>query len=976
MNHPNPYTEQPEYTNPIDPNWAQLAVDFMPEMLLGVLETGQIVITNKAVERLGYTQTELRSLNLADIVPDFTAAVWNQQWQASQQQERVDIRTECCTKDGRLQPVHISLKQVEYQGQALACLFAHSIQREESDEPMAKQIELLAQVNELSRELNLALSEASVFDIVATYIPKVIDADWTSIALLTDDEEHFQLYALTDSGQGRSLNTIYPLAGTNIEKAIQGKQLVVQLNTYDEALPHLLSHMNAPLIIGGKALGTLNVGSKKANAYSSHDEQILQHIAAKLAANINQRLLAQTEAALAAMEDEARRLELLNEMGQQMNLALNDNDIFDIAKRFTSQIVRTDQANIALLVDGGEYFEVFSLHESPNDALDGRRIPVWQTAAGLALRNRRVVNTPDLRQENLVDAQKLALQGLRSSLVAPIQIGDKIIGTLSVASKKIASYHKQDENLLLHLASFLGTTIANNQLFEELEVALANAEAANKAKSTFLANMSHELRTPLNAIIGFTRIVKRRARTVLPEKQLDNLDKVLVSAEHLLSLINTVLDIAKIEAGQSEVRPSSFAVSVLVDTCLMTAQPLVRRGKVKLVRDIPEDMPPIYADQDKVKQILLNLLSNAAKFTHEGEIRVTAEREENIFVLKVIDTGIGLSAQDLERIFEEFQQADSSTTRQYGGTGLGLSISRSLARLMGGDLVAESTENVGSIFTLTLPWRYGSRYATELDQKNQWTKDELIHSDRPIILAIDDNPDVIYILRDNLDEEGYLVVGATSGDEGLQKARDLKPLAITLDIMMPYKDGWQVLHELKVDPITKDIPVILLTIVDKKALGYRLGAADYLLKPLDEKQVIIALERLTGHRDNSSPKRLLIVDDDPQIPDMVRQLLIDMDYLVETAADGLEALAAIEKEPPDVILLDIMMPKLDGFGVLEKLQENPVYASIPIIVLTAKMLTTAENAILQESVTQVVQKQGLTANSLIREMQKALAENE
>jgi CheY-like chemotaxis protein/anti-sigma regulatory factor (Ser/Thr protein kinase) len=408
---------------------------------------------------------------------------------------------------------------------------------------------------------------------------------------------------------------------------------------------------------------------------------------------------------------------------------------------------------------------------------------------------------------------------------------------------------------------------------------------------------------------------------------------------------------------------------------MMTAQPLVKRGQVKLIKDVPGDLPPFYADQEKVRQILLNLLSNAAKFTHEGEIRVEARHEKSKLFIKVIDTGIGLSAGDLERIFEEFQQADSTTTRQYGGTGLGLSISRSLARLMGGDLTAESSEGVGSVFTLSLPWRYGKHYAPE-SKAAEWSTARLTATDKPIILAIDDNPDVIYILQENLDEAGYLVVGAINGDEGLKKARELRPLAIMLDIMMPHKDGWQVLHELKVDPITKDIPVILLTIVDKKALGYRLGAADYLLKPLDEKQVLVSLERLTRDKDSSLPKRLLVVDDDPQIPDMVRQLLVDMDYMVETAVDGLEALEAIEKEAPDVILLDIMMPKLDGFGLIEKLQEDSVHAGIPIIVLTAKLLTAAETAILQANVAQVMQKQGLAADTLIGEMQKALAERE
>ena len=240
---------------------------------------------------------------------------------------------------------------------------------------------------------------------------------------------------------------------------------------------------------------------------------------------------------------------------------------------------------------------------------------------------------------------------------------------------------------------------------EAAEAAQADAERANRAKSAFLANMSHELRTPLNAIVGFTRIVRRKAKGAMPERQVDNLDKVLVSAEHLLGLINTVLDIAKIEAGRMDVRLSTFEIEKLVEVCTVTAQPLLEPG-VQLVTDIDPGLPPFYSDRDKVKQILLNLLSNAAKFTHAGHITLSARRRNGMLVLDVADTGIGISEGSLERIFEEFHQGDSSTTRQYGGTGLGLSISRSLARLLGGDLTATSRVGGGSTFTLIVPVRY------------------------------------------------------------------------------------------------------------------------------------------------------------------------------------------------------------------------------------------------------------------------------
>lgn len=503
---------------------------------------------------------------------------------------------------------------------------------------------------------------------------------------------------------------------------------------------------------------------------------------------------------------------------------------------------------------------------------------------------------------------------------------------------------------------------------QELKKANIKIMEADRLKSEFLANMSHELRTPMNAIIGFTRLVRRKAADVLPERQLDNLEKVEISANQLLALINDILDLSKIEAGKMSLNVMAFEFAPLVDTCFATVEPLVKK-ETQLLKDVPEDLGEMQSDPDKLKQIVINLLSNALKFTDNGEVKLSARLETDSLRFDVSDTGVGIPDDALEYIFDEFRQVDGSSTRRHGGTGLGLSITKKLTKMLGGTIEASSVEGKGSTFTVRIPF---SGKDEELPSQEIFEEDKEIIStstgDKKILLAIDDDPNALILLKQNLEDEDYYVVGAMSADEGIQKAREIKPYAITLDILMPKKDGWEVLNCLKADPATRDIPVLVVSNIDNKGLGMSLGAFDYIVKPLEKEAILSALNRIPV----VEGKDVLVVDDEAPAVDLLSQILQEEGYNVKGVYSGKAALRVLETKPQDIILLDLLMPEMDGFEVIQKIKANQDWRNIPIIVVTAKDLTDKEWNILNQSVDSIIQKSGLSEDRLMDEIQSLL----
>lgn len=513
-------------------------------------------------------------------------------------------------------------------------------------------------------------------------------------------------------------------------------------------------------------------------------------------------------------------------------------------------------------------------------------------------------------------------------------------------------------------------------VIQELEEKTHALETATRLKSEFLANMSHELRTPLNSIIGFTSRVVKKAGEQLPEKQLKNLHTVSRNAQHLLGLINSLLDISKIEAGKMDTFIEEFRLGPLVAEVLELTRSLVGEKDLRLIDSLPTNQITFYTDRSKLKQILINLVSNSIKFTESGSITVSARKCEkdlsdkdtflkpdtDYFTLSVTDTGIGLDEDEKHIVFEAFRQVDGSLTRKEGGTGLGLAITQKFTELLQGRVEIESSKGIGTTFSITLPVQMAGH---KVEKHEVEERAELpVSPGQPTVLCIDDDPDVRELLRGYLTDEGFNVVTAHDGIEGLQKAVELQPLAITLDIQMPTKDGWTVLSELKSSAVTKEIPVIIVSITDNRSLGFGLGAFDYLQKPILPEVLMPAMDKILRRK----AKTILSVDDDPEVHGLLEQILKEENIKLSIAVNGKEALEALNKEIPDLILLDLMMPVMDGFETSRRIKEKAEWADIPIVVITAKSLSEAERDFLKNRVEAIVTKDGLSSKVVLREI--------
>ena len=584
--------------------------------------------------------------------------------------------------------------------------------------------------------------------------------------------------------------------------------------------------------------------------------------------------------------------------------------------------------------------------------------------AGRAVLEGRIVQVADVLADpeyRWIEAQER--MGLRTVLAVPLLREGNPIGALALARSVVRPFTDKQIELVTTFADQAVIAIENVRLFEEIQDTSRQLAEASQRKSDFVASMSHELRTPLNAIIGLTEMMVTNAARFGTEKAQEPLRRVHRAGTHLLGLINQVLDLSKIEAGKLELNPQRVKLAPLIDEVIGTARQLAEQNKNRLIVDAQENLGVLTVDPMRLRQILLNLLSNACKFTKQGEVKLRAKGGQ----WRQLDRVRGCryrhrhDARAAGQAVRGIHPGRFLTARQYGGTGLGLAISRKLARMMGGDVTVASEPGKGSVFTVRLPGGADlqARSSTSSDGRRSPTAD--------CVLVIDDDATARELIADHLKAEGFSVVTAAAGVEGLKLARELRPTAITLDVIMPDLDGWSVLAALRQDPELAEIPVIMITIVDEHRRGVALGAAGYLTKPIDRER----LHRLVSRfRAPVPPTRVLVVEDDAVQRERMRGWLEGPQWTVREAENGRDALNRIQESKPDVILLDLMMPEMDGFAVVAALQKEAGWQDIPVIVITARDLDAKDRERLNAGVQFVLVKERFRPADLVERIRR------
>jgi signal transduction histidine kinase/DNA-binding response OmpR family regulator len=727
--------------------------------------------------------------------------------------------------------------------------------------------------------------------------------------------------------------------------------------------------MGVPMLLDGEFAGVLSVWRTQVDPFSDRAVEVLTTFAAQAALAVRTVDLVRTlESRTGELGRKVVQLEALDAVGQAVSSSLN---LTDVLNAIITQAVLLSGADGGSISEFDEDAREFRLETvcgtSPEvrDTLRYTRIGLDESFLGKAAQLGRPMEIPDLRDAPLdPHLRVLAEDGWRSLVAVPMLREGRIVGAMVVRRHRPGHIPQEICDLLETFASQSALAVVNAQLYRQLERQSAALEVASRHKSEFLASMSHELRTPLNAIIGFSEVLLERMFGELNERQDDYLRDIWSSGKHLLELLNDILDLSKIEAGQMVLNRSEFIVRESLEYCLSMVRERALNHRIRLNLEIAPEVGLLDADRLRFRQIVLNLLSNAVKFTPDGgRIDVRASIRDQDLVVLVADTGVGVPAEDRERIFDSFQQG-TRLSGQVEGTGLGLTLCKRILELHGGRIWVESEPGKGSTFGFALPARSEEPALTSDPQAGLGSgiTTEPAPGPGPTVVVVEDDRRSSDLLRVYLEEAGARVVSARDGQEGLDTVRRLNPAGVILDLLLPGIDGWEVLAQLKADPRTAQIPVVVVSMLDERGRGFALGAAEYLVKPVGKEQLLAALYRAAAMPEQKHT--VVAIDDDPLAIELVRASLEPEGWTVLGAATGQEGLALIREQQPSAVLLDLLMPGMDGFEVVEALRADLDTKSVPVVILTSKSMTQQDKERLRGRITYVARKMEFNLSGL------------
>lgn len=825
---------------------------------------------------------------------------------------------------------------------------------------------------------------------------------------------HASIYLIDDSGLNAVIREASGEAGEEMKRrghrlpvgsrsiighvTEAGKPLVVNDVSHDALyrpnplLPETRSELGIPLMIGNRVIGAVDVQSTEANVFTTDDVTVLQTLANQIAVAVdNARSYELAQQAIEETRLRVQELSVLFNVSQALASATMESEEIGniIAQRFV-EIMNMPQCAIFLIerVTGelnhlAEHSRATSIRDTGELKAQQAETHVVEARIPTAIERVskktlltaypatvRVIESliPLVIQVNDQQADQAELEymrqnGLTTLVIIPLAVKGQALGIIELASwHNPRNFTPEQLNLAMILANAAAVALENARLYEDQRSTAEKLREVDKLKSQFLANMSHELRTPLNSIIGFSRVIIKGIDGPTSDLQQQDLQAIYSAGQHLLHLINDILDISKIEAGKMEFSfEENVNIADLINSVMSTATGLLKDKLIKLERKVPTDLPPVRVDITRIRQVLINFFSNASKFTEQGKIIVEAGLQSSPdgkqeIIVKVTDTGIGISEEDQKKLFQPFSQVDASPTRKTGGSGLGLSISRLLVEMHGGRIGVQSELGKGSTFFFTIPVQ------TELEKP--------IEQESRVILAIDDELQIIKLYERYLHNLGYQVLPLTDASQAVKRAHEVHPFAILLDVMMPGHDGWEVLEELKQDPATRSIPVIICSILEQHEKGFSLGAVDYLTKPILEEDLVNALSRLDA---GDGIQEILVIDDDPDDLHLVEKILqLHGQYHLTTARGGMEGLAALKTFRPHAIILDLFMPGLDGFTLLESIRSDPSFRDVPVIIFTAGDLTEEQRNYLSKFSADMLNKGLLTEDELLSTIHSSL----